>query len=174
MDSEQQEELEWAKKELQLLKEKVRSCILATVSSQGVPLSSYAPVFIDESGCFLVYVSAMAKHYTHLKKGRLASVTLIEDEAASDELFARKRLSVDCEAALIPRDSDAWESGMSSLQKRHGEIVGYLRDLTDFDLFSLKPSSGRLVLGFGKAYQISGMELDQVSFLGAGGHRSKS
>ncbi|EDY81362.1 hypothetical protein VDG1235_980 [Verrucomicrobiia bacterium DG1235] len=50
----------------------------------------------------------------------------------------------------------------------------YLRDLVDFDLFCLTPEEGRLVLGFGKAYRVFGDGLSEISYLGAGGHRSKS
>ncbi|MDQ8180230.1 pyridoxamine 5'-phosphate oxidase family protein [Pelagicoccus sp. SDUM812005] len=172
MDTENRDELEWAKRELAALRESVRSCVLATASSSGQPLSSYAPVFIDEAGDFFVYVSAMAKHYAHLKKTGKASLSLIEDESVALELFARKRVTVDCEAELMKRDSAPWIAAMAGLEARHGATVGYLKGLLDFDLFRLRPSEGRLVLGFGKAYRVSGPGLAEVAFLGAGGHRS--
>lgn len=52
--------------------------------------------------------------------------------------------------------------------------MGYLKELTDFDLFRLEPSEGRLVLGFGKAYRVSGAGLGEIGYVGAGGHRGKS
>lgn len=174
MDTEKEEELSWAKNEMQNLLAEVNSCMLATVSPQGKPLSSYAPFYRDDAGDYFVYVSGMAKHYAYLKKSGLASLSVIEDEAGASELFARKRLTVDCQASLVNRGSEDWENKMKGMEQRHGSTLSYLRDLVDFDLFRLRPSSGRLVLGFGKAYQVSGDGLSEVAFLGAGGHRSKN
>lgn len=173
MDTKEEEEFAWAMQEFVKLRESVRSCMLATASSTGKPLSSYAPVLIDETGDYFVYVSAMAKHYAHLRKTGLASLNLIEDEATAEELFARKRVTLDCDATLIERGTDAWKLGVSGLEERHGSTMGYLKDLVDFDLFRLRPQEGRLVLGFGKAYRVFGPAMSEVSYLGAGGHRSK-
>lgn len=165
------EELEWASVEMEALLGDLKSCLLATVSASGVPLSSYAPFWMSPERSFYVYVSGMAKHYGHLRKTKVASLSLIEDEGGSDEIFARKRLTVDCSTELIPRNSEEWQRGISGLEERHGEIVSYLKKLVDFDLFRLTASEGRLVLGFGKAYRVSGDGLKDVGFLGAGGHR---
>ena len=99
---------------------------------------------------------------------------MIEDESKAEELFARKRVTLDCEAVLIPRETEEWCLGVRGLEDRHGSIMAYLKDLVDFDLFRLSPSEGRLVLGFGKAYRVSGDSLCDVSFLGTGGHRKKN
>lgn len=168
------EELAWASEELEQILQSVRSCMLATVSKSGVPLQSYAPVFVDERRQFFVYVSAMAKHYAHLRKSGLASLSLIEDESTAENLFARKRVTVDCRAKSVERDTDEWKVGVENLEQRHGETMAFLKDLVDFDLFCLTPSEGRLVLGFGKAYRVSGEALQEVSYIGAGGHRGKS
>lgn len=173
MDTEEEKEFAWAKEEARTLRERVKSCMLATVSSDGQPLSSYAPFFWDEHGRFYVFVSAMAKHYGHLRKNGKTSLSLIEDEAAAENLFARKRLTVDCVASLIVRGSEEWESGIAGLVARHGSTMEYLKDLVDFDLFALEPGEGRLVLGFGKAYRIFGEGLGELSHLGAGGHRTQ-
>lgn len=173
MDTEENEEFTWAQEELKQLRSSIRCCMLATVSSSGKPLSSYAPVLSAENGCFYVYVSAMAKHYGHLRKNGVASLSLIEDESVAKELFARKRVSADCEATLIERDSDEWKSRIAAMEDRHGSTMVYLKGMTDFDLFQLRPIEGRLVLGFGKAYRVFGDGLRSISYLGAGGHRSE-
>ncbi len=173
MNQTEEEEFDWAKGEMASLREKQRCCALGTVSKNGAPLSSYAPVFIDERFRLYVFVSAMAKHYGHLRGEGLASVTLIEDESAAENLFARKRLTVDCVATLVPRDSEEWKQGTAGIEKRCGETMSYLVGLSDFDLFRLDPSEGRLVLGFGKAYRVWGEGLGEIGYLGAGGHRTK-
>lgn len=173
MDTEENDEFTWAQGELKNLRSSVGCCMLATVSSAGKPLSSYAPVVSAEDGCFYVYVSAMAKHYGHLRKNGVASLSLIEDESVAKEIFARKRVTVDCEAILIQRDSDEWNSRITAMEERHGTTMAYLKNMVDFDLFQLRPIDGRLVLGFGKAYRVFGDGLANISYLGAGGHRSK-
>lgn len=174
MTDHEQEEFEWARTELASLRQRVRCCMLGTVSTENRPLSSYAPVFIDDGFRMYVYVSAMAKHYGHLRKSGIASASLIEDESAAENLFARKRLTVDCSATLVERDSAEWLAGTEGLMERGGETMQYLKDLIDFDLFRLDPSEGRLVLGFGKAYRVWGEGLCQLGYVGAGGHRSKN
>ncbi len=170
----EEEEFEAARGEMKRLMASVRSCILATVSSLGQPLSSYAPVWVGESGAWYVYVSAMAKHYGHLRKACCTSALLLEDEAVAESIFARRRLAVDCSCTLVERDSEEWLLGTGGLEERHGETMGYLKGLTDFDLFRLEPSEGRLVLGFGKAYRVSGKCLGEISYVRAGGHKSGS
>jgi len=174
MSDGEEEEFTWAAQQMEQLLGSVKSCLLATVSYSGVPLQSYAPVHVDERRCFRIYVSSMAKHYSHLKRGGIACLSLMEDEAAAETIFARRRLTVDCSCAQIDRASEAWSEGMAMLEERHGETLAYLRGLKDFDLFELTPKEGRLVLGFGKAYRVFGSALDRISYLGAGGHRKDS
>tara|TARA_B110000037_G_C16676624_1_gene324942 strand:- start:165 stop:458 length:294 start_codon:yes stop_codon:yes gene_type:complete len=95
----------------------------------------------------------------------------IEDEATADNLFARKRLTLDCEASIVERDTDEWNGLMDRSTERLGETMGYLRGMKDFDLFRLVAKSGRLVLGFGKAYQVSGDGLSEIGFVKSSGHK---
>lgn len=97
---------------------------------------------------------------------------LIEDESIAENLFARKRLTVDCDAKLLERHSLAWRDAITRMEQRHGETMSYLKDLADFDLFCLTPSEGRLVLGFGKAYRVFGESLGEIGYVGGGGHKS--
>ena len=52
---------------------------------------------------------------------------------------------------------------MSLFDDFAGELMQTLRMLTDFQLIRLKPNSGLFVKGFGKAYEISGEKMDQLS-----------
>jgi hypothetical protein len=90
------------------------------------------------------------------------SVLFIDDESKSDQIFARRRLSFDCTATLIERETEAWNQIVSQFQERFGGIIQVLRDLPDFRIFRLTPSAGRFIIGFGTAYQISGEQLDKL------------
>ena len=49
-----------------------------------------------------------------------------------------------------------------------------LKNLTDFDLFLLKPDEGTLVYGFGKAFRVFCRGLNQIDYVRTkGGHRRK-
>lgn len=167
------EEFDIALEEMDKLIQTVRSAVLASVSSSGDPLSSYAPVYVDDERRCHVYISSMAKHTSQIRRSGKTSVMLIEDESVAENLFARKRLTLDCEAMVLERDSDAWLEGIAAMEKRHGETMQSLKTYVDFDLFQLKPIEGRLVLGFGKSYEVFGTALKEIDYVGGGGHRSK-
>jgi putative heme iron utilization protein len=164
-------ELEEARRQMEILIDSCRSVVLGTATHDGAPLSSYAPVYVEDSKCLYVYVSALAKHYAHLKRTGKASAMFIEDESKADNLFARKRLTLDCQGVVIERNSEEWEPQMVKMEIRLGETMGFLKDLKDFDLFELTPRTGRLVLGFGKAYDVKGEGLQYVDYVGGGGHK---
>ena len=57
------------------------------LSGSGTPLSSYAPVFLDTGFKMYVYVSAMAKHYGHLRRSRQAMRVLEIHGHTPDEVI---------------------------------------------------------------------------------------
>ncbi|BAZ65413.1 pyridoxamine 5'-phosphate oxidase-related FMN-binding protein [Fischerella sp. NIES-4106] len=87
---------------------------------------------------------------------------LIEDEDKTEQIFARHRLTFECTATLIERDSDIWQEIMNNFHASFGEIMEVLSGLQDFRMFKLTPKEGRFVIGFGAAYFISGDNLNQL------------
>ena len=167
------EEFEKALEEMESLIGTVKSAVLGSVSSKGDPLSSYAPVYVDAERRCHVYISSMAKHTSQIRRSGKASVMLIEDESVAENLFARERLTIDCEAKVLERDSEVWLEGIAAMEERHGEIMSSLKSYVDFDLFQLNPIEGRLVLGFGRSYEVFGPGLKEIDYVGGGGHRAK-
>ena len=147
-----------------------KSVILSTVDGEGVPNASYAPFVIDTHKHIFVYISSISKHYGNIKGSGQVSTLFIKDEQESEQIFARHRLTYDCKAEMVDRDSDTHTKAMGLFDKKFGEDVAVLKNFDDFDLFRLIPQKGLLVLGFGQAYAISGDALDEVKHLqGAGG-----
>lgn len=138
------------------------SVIISTVNEQGIPNASYAPCVIDDSKNIYIYVSGLSIHTQNIYANPHVSVLFIEDEAKSNQIFARRRLSFDCTATLIERESDFWNKIVQQFQDSFGQIIEVLRGLPDFRIFQLAPSQGRFVIGFGGAYHISGNSLDQL------------
>ncbi|MFV0305164.1 MAG: HugZ family protein [Moheibacter sp.] len=131
-----------------------KSIILATLDIEGKPIASYAP-FVYVDGSFQILVSFMAKHTRNLRDRKTVSVMLIEDEFATKQIYARDRLTLDCEAILVDQGSDLWNRGIAQLKERHGKVIDVLSDLNDFIMFDLQPKTGSYVNGFGSAYSVN-------------------
>lgn len=132
-----------------------RSLILATLDETGSPHASPAPFVRDEEGSYHVFVSGLSAHTRHLASGRPVSVLLIQDEAQSPQIFARARLSQACQVSEIANDTPEWEALLEAFAQRFGGVIEVLRSLPDFRLFRLQPgASGRLVTGFGRAFDL--------------------
>ncbi|WP_341529292.1 pyridoxamine 5'-phosphate oxidase family protein [Nostoc sp. UHCC 0302] len=155
-------QLEKVQAEYEKFPEEVDSVIISTVNAQGIPDSSYAPYVIDDAKNIYIYVSGLSTHTKNIYANPHVSVLFIEDEAKSNQIFARRRLSFICTATLIERETDNWNQIVEQFQERFGEIIEVLRGLSDFRIFQLTPSEGRFVVGFGAAYHISGDNLNQL------------
>lgn len=151
----------------QSFSEKFGSVVLATVSAEGQPQASYAPCVVDEFRNIYVFVSGLSAHTQNLTAMSKASVLFIEDEAKTQQIFARMRLSYDCTATLLERESEHWSAIAQQFEDRFGNIVEVMRSLADFRIFQLQPQSGNFVVGFGAAYKVDPKDLSKLI------HRSK-
>lgn len=115
------------------------SVILGTANDSGQPQASYAPCVIDEARNIYVFVSGLSAHTQNLTATGKASALFIEDEAKTQQMFARKRLSYDCSAALLARDSDHWQAIAQKFSAQFGKIVEVMIELPDFRIFQLTP-----------------------------------
>ncbi|MEY8759525.1 HugZ family pyridoxamine 5'-phosphate oxidase [Chryseobacterium tongliaoense] len=128
-----------------------KSVILATVDAEGNPNSSYAP-FVQVDNTFYILVSFMARHTKNLAEGRNASVMFIEDEAATKQIYARERLTIEAATSQVERDSEAWNQIVDKLKAAHGKVLDVISEMKDFILIGLHPVKGSYVNGFGSAY----------------------
>ncbi len=132
-----------------------QTLLLSTASITGVPDVSYAPFVRDNAGVFYIFVSEMACHTANLLNNPQASILFIRQEAESRNLFARERAVLNCRVKEIFRDDAGYTDHLQDLQDKFGEVVGVLRDLSDFHLFALHPENGRYVMGFGRAFSVN-------------------
>jgi putative heme iron utilization protein len=156
-------QLENVQAEYEKFTDEFSSIIISTVNEQGIPNASYTPFVIDELKNIYIYVSGLAIHTQNIYANPRVSVLFIDDESKTKQIFARRRLTFDCTATLLERDSDKWNKVVDQFQARFGEIIEMLRSLPDFRIFQLIPSEGRFVIGFGGIYRISGDNLDQFT-----------
>ena len=85
-----------AKAAYNLLINSVRTVVLGTVSSGGIPNVSYAPFVMDEAKNIYIFVSKLSVHTSNIQANARASLMLIEDETKSKQVFARRRLRYSC------------------------------------------------------------------------------
>ncbi|MBW4633900.1 MAG: pyridoxamine 5'-phosphate oxidase family protein [Iphinoe sp. HA4291-MV1] len=140
-----------------------QSLIICTVSADNTPNASYAPFVKDESRNIYIYVSGLSTHTQNLYAVPKASVLFIDDESQTKQIFARRRLTFDCTATLVERDTELWNQIVDSFEARFGEMIQLLRDLPDFRIFKLTPSKGRFVIGFGAAYEVDPNNLSTLT-----------
>ena len=155
-------QLEKAQAEYENFLGEFASIIIATVNENGIPQASYAPFVLDDAKNIYIYVSDLSTHTQNIYVNPSVSILFIEDEAKSNQIFARRRLTFDCQATLIERETEKWNQIWEQFQARFGEIIEVLRGLSDFRIFQLTPSQGRFVVGFGAAYHITGDNLNQL------------
>ncbi|WP_017298430.1 HugZ family protein [Nodosilinea nodulosa] len=141
---------------------RVLSLMLSTVDGQGHPHASYAPYVIDDDYQIYIFTSGLSTHTHNLQTTGLASVLLIEAEAEAPQVFARQRITYDCQAQCLPRGTEAWDGVADRFEQRFGEIIAMLRSLEDFQIFCLSPQAGRFVMGFGAAYTVDPQNLSQL------------
>jgi hypothetical protein len=133
-----------------------RSVLIASTAKDSTPNASYAPCISDSQHALIVYVSRLAAHTENLLTTRKASLLFIRDETDSPNLFARQRLTYQCTVNEIPSSSTEYATLLDQMTDQFGSIIKTLRQLPDFHLLRLTPSSGLYVESFGKAYHWQG------------------
>ncbi len=141
-----------------------KSLMLSSLTEEGTPYASYAPFAVtEEENGFYVLLSTIAVHAKNLLANTKAAVLIVEDEDTAGELFARIRTTYSVDAENIKHGTEAFEAAVKVLEARHGERSRNLSELSDFHMFRLKPTGGRYVKGFGRAYNLAGNSLTAES-----------
>lgn len=139
--------------------EEMRSLQLSTVGPDGTPHCGYTPYLHQAPTSFYIFVSQLATHTRHLLANGTVAIMIIADEQSTSQIFARTRVCYVCDATRITPDNPDFTLVLDNYEQRHGKMAGLLRQLPDFVLFQLQPKSGQFVMGFGKAYTLTGDNL---------------
>lgn len=135
---------------------------LATLHDKNTPQSTYAPYVIDKNKIYL-YLSKLADHTINLLDSPVVSLLILESEQAVSNPFARKRLSLNCKAAIIERNTECWGAITDKMSNELGGTMSVLVTLPDFILFELSVVEGNFVQGFGAAFQLSKEDWKNIS-----------
>jgi len=150
----------------------IKTAIIATIDSNNRPFSSYAPYIYDKNR-FYIYISDIATHAKNIQANPNASLFFTEDESKTENIFARKRISLQCMSKKIERDSSRFEEILSMFENKFdSSTVSMLKKMTDFNLYELDVQSGEATFGFGEAYTIGGENMNTlIPRSGSGGHK---
>lgn len=134
------------------LLEKQQSLLISSLSPNGVPEVSYAPFVMKDKSVY-VYLSKLANHNPNLTENPQCSVMAILDESETKNIFARERISFEC----VAKKSETINQEIEELYiDRHGrKNYEHIKTAHDFDWFELEIQKGRLVQGFGKAFDVT-------------------
>jgi len=144
--------------EIEELIDSLKSVQLATLSKLKKPEISYTP-FIrypsSSSDQFYIFISELAAHTQNLNINAELSLMFIEDEKSCKNIFARKRLILECRSERIERESELWVKILNEFEIRQGKTIALLKTLPDFHLFKLNATKGNYVKGFGQAFSLT-------------------
>ena len=145
--------------------EQFKTVIISSVNDDGSPHTSYAPFVRDSEGNFYIFISGLAKHTENIVSDKRISLLLIQNEEETSQPFARKRLTFKCTSKVIKREEPLWGNVLSTFTQRFGRFMETLISLPDFTLIKIQLISGIYVKGFGEAYSVKGIALDQIERL---------
>ena len=150
--------------QFRVFRDSFQSVQLATADEHGKPEASYAPCIHDSKHIY-VFVSELSRHTTNLIHNPQVSLLFIEPENGARQAFARRRLSYFAKVEEVARDSEHFAQLLDNFQQQFGSIIDVLRGLKDFHLLKLVPQSGTYVVGFGKAFELAGDDLDELQHI---------
>ena len=141
--------------------EQIKSLTISSLDENGYPFSSYAP-YVKYNNKYYVYLSLMAKHSSNLTQNKIASIFFCEDEQDCKNIFAKKRVSIQCETLKLAQNTQNEEEILNEFKAKFSEeMVNMLKKMGDFYLFEFTPFYGEAVFGFGQAYNLGGENFEE-------------
>ena len=132
----------------------------------GAPFVSMVPVAPAPEGTgLLIHVSRLAQHTQDLEASPEVSLMLMAPLGDQDPL-ALPRLTLQGRAQAIPPGSEARAAAAAAYLARFPQAEMTL-SLGDFSFFLIRPSTGRLVSGFGRALSLEESQI-QAALRGPG------
>lgn len=147
-----------ARKLARMLLRSARSGALAAIEpdSGGFPFVSRVLIGFDVDGAPVILVSRLSTHTRALLADSRAS--LLTGEPGKGDPLAHPRLTVQCDAEEVARDSATHVRIRERFLRRHPKAALYI-DFPDFGFFRLNPLRASLNGGFGRAYALAAEDL---------------
>ena len=135
-----------------------QTLLMAAPGETGLPEMGVTP-FVRHEEKIYIYPSRLSAHVRAVLEAGKGTFLVIEDEASAQNIWARKRIKFNADIVEIERKTDIFEMVCDLFADHHGPTMGLIRDFSDFHLLRLHPTDGVMVLGFAKAYRLTGSGL---------------
>ena len=139
----------------QLLRD-ARFGTIATLNENGYPSASIISFALDRAQRPFLLVSRLSGHTKHLLADPRCSLLL--GEPGKGDPLAHPRITIQCSAARIDRDSDETIILRTLFLSRHPKSALY-SDCPDFLFIRLTMMEASLNGGFGKAFRLTALDL---------------
>jgi putative heme iron utilization protein len=138
-----------------------RTAALGTLHG-GAPFVSMVPyAVLADGGAFVVHVSRLAAHTKDMLADARVSLLVMQPEGEGVDAQALARVTVQAQAAELPKGSAAERDGRGAYLARFPEAAP-LTEFGDFSFFALRPVQARFVAGFAQAMSLTGETLAGV------------
>lgn len=142
-----------ARRQARILLRGARFAAIGVIDPEtGFPFVSRVLLGMDSDGAAVILVSGLSAHTTALLADPRAS--LLTGEPGKGDPLAHPRLTLQCTAETVERESDTHQRLRSRFLARHAKSQLYI-DFPDFRFFRLRPERASLNGGFGRAYHLS-------------------
>jgi hypothetical protein len=126
---------------------------------EGAPFVSMVPVVPAPGGSgFFIHVSRLAQHTRDLVADARMSLLFTAPLTEDQDPLALPRVTLQGAAEAIAADSGEYEQAAEAYLARFPQAEMTL-GLGDFSFFRLRPATGRLVLGFGRALSLDAAQI---------------
>lgn len=151
------------------LLQQARTLQISTSSESGEYIEWGVAPYIRRNNLFYIYVSELGGHVRFMLDKRPVLFSIIEDEKATHNIWARIRLKFTAEISEIMRGEAEFNAICDEIADHHGPVMTVIREFSDFHLFAINPKKGVIVTGFGSAFNVTGNDFKLVSKLSSNG-----
>lgn len=136
-----------------------RVAALGTLDTQGAPHVSMTPfAILPEPGCLALHLSGLAAHTQYLQQSPRVSLLVMQPEQAEASALALPRVTLSCQAEVLPHGSDAAAPCLAAYLARFPDAEP-MTGFPDFRFVMLHVTQARHVAGFGAARSL---EADRI------------
>jgi len=133
---------------------------LATLH-RGEPAVSMVPfILAPRATHLLIHVSGLASHTRDMLEHARAGLLVMAETGGPWSPQALPRVALQADATPLERDSAGYDEARAHYLSRFPDSAQTF-ELGDFSLFAMQPVSARLVAGFGRAYSLVGIALEE-------------
>jgi putative heme iron utilization protein len=141
-----------------------KTLTVAVLDGTAVPDIGVSPFIRRDDGLY-IYTSHLAGHVQAVLAQKQACFMISVDESLTQNIWARHRLKFSAAVTEIPRDAGDFHQLCDAFLAAHGNVMGLIREFSDFHMLRIVPDKGVLVLGFAKAFCVENVRFDIVAHL---------